>query len=258
LSDNQVAQYALFITYPSQKGLVNMFSKRTLIGILIALAVVVIPVFAGNSAITSFTANCTSAVVGFFVIEGRINLTITDVDTKENLFSDTRSAPPNTGTFNATFNSPLANGTRIQATINQSNSAIITVNCSGGDGDGYTEMCDDGRTNTNLCEPVAIYPIETDDGIGINIWDARRTGTEGELLYISAEQRAQLSTASCIMGKSKDGFVIMVWLGDALRVYAGPDDENKTFIFIYKTFPSLPTFETFFGSPQINLPACFD
>jgi hypothetical protein len=90
----------------------------------------------------------------------------------------------------------------------------------------------------------------------MTIWDARRTASEGQLLYISAEAMAALPDTSCLLGQSADGFLKVVWLGGSMVIFAGPDNENKTFIFYYQSFPSTPATDTLFGGVEINLPAC--
>ena len=235
-----------------------MFSKRAFIGLILLLGLLVLPVYAGLAVIniTSFTGNCNSATVVYSSPGAFVRIEMINVDTGATLVPQFEAAP--SGTYTATFSPPLIDGTTIQVdvTVEGGDSAQITVSCRE-QGEPYTELCDDGRTNTNLCEPIAIYPIETDDGIGMVIWDARRTGSEGQLLYIPAETMAGLTDASCLLGASADGFAQVVWLGGSMVIFAGPDDENKTFIFYYQqSFPSLPSTDTFFGGVELNLPAC--
>ena len=235
-----------------------MFSKRAITGLLFLFGLLVLPVAAGFGDITinSFTGNCNSATVVYSSPGAFVRIEMTNVDTGDTLVPQFEAAP--SGSYTATFSPALTNGTTIQVdvTVEGGDSAQITVSCRA-EVEPYTELCDDGRTNTNLCEPIAIYPIETDDGIGMAIWDARRTGSEGQLVYIPAETMAGLTDASCLLGASADGFAQVVWLGGSIVIFAGPDDENKTFIFYYQlSFPSLPSADTFFGGVELNLPAC--
>jgi hypothetical protein len=121
-------------------------------------------------------------------------------------------------------------------------------------------MCDDGRTNINLCEPLAVYPVESDDGIGMVIYAVTRGDDIGDwMLYVPAEDMAQLGEGQCLLATSGDGFVTVFWMNGTMLVYAGPDDEGKVFVFIYHSFPGVPSFETYFGSaPDLAFPNCID
>jgi hypothetical protein len=235
-----------------------MFSKRAFIGLILLLGLLVLPVYAGLAVIniSSFTGDCNSATVVYTSPGNFVRISIINAATGDILVPQFETVP--NGSYTATFSPALRNGTTIQVnvTVEDEDSAQITVSCRE-QSEPYVELCADGRTNTNLCEPIAIYPIETDDGVGIAIWDTRRTGSEGELLYIAAEELVGLPDTSCLLGASADGFAQVVWLGGSMVIFAGPDDENKTFIFYYQTsFPSIPAPDTLFGGIELNLPAC--
>ena len=159
-----------------------MFSKRALMGVIVLALVVLVamPIYAGGGInITSFSGDCDSATVVYTSGGAFVRIEILNKTTGTTLVPQFETAP--SGSYTASFPSQ-ANGDIIvvNVTVEGGDSADYTVSgCSeGGDSEPYTQMCADGRANTNLCEPIAIYPIETDDGIGITIWDARRGGTE--------------------------------------------------------------------------------
>ena len=238
-----------------------MFSKRTLMGV-IALALVVLvamPIYAGGGInITSFSGDCDSATVVYTSGFPFVRIEIFNKTTGAELVPKFETAP--FGSYTANFD-PQADGDiiTVNVTYELSATASYTVSgCSSSDGESYTEMCADGRSNTNLCEPIAIYPIETDDGVGITIWDTRRTGSRGQLLYIAAEELDNLPQTNCELGQSADGYVTMISLNGHIVIIAGPDDENKTFIFFFEDFPGTPVTDTAFGQIVFDLPACFE
>jgi hypothetical protein len=239
-----------------------MFSKRTLISVIVLALVVlvVMPVYAGliGINITSFSGDCDSATVVYTSSFSFVNISIVNTTTGDKLA--TASEAPANGSYTANFD-PQADGDiiTVNVTVEGDDSATYTVNgCSSSDSEPYIEMCADGRSNTNLCEPIAIYPIETDDGTGITIWDTRRTGSRGQLLYIAAEELDNLPETNCELGQSADGYVTMISLNGHIVIIAGPDDENKTFIFFFEEFPGSPVTDTMFGQLIFDLPACFE
>jgi hypothetical protein len=242
-----------------------MFSKRAIMGVIVfaVAALLVMPVYAGiiGINISSFSGDCDSATVVYSSSFSFVRIEILNKTTGAELVAQFEAAP--SGSYTANFD-PQANGDTIVAsvTVEGGDSATYTVSsCSEGSessGETYTQMCDDGRANTNLCEPIAIYPIETDDGTGITIWDTRRTGSRGQLVYLAAEELANLPENNCILGQSSDGYVTVIVLGGHIVIIAGPDDENKTFIFFFEEFPGSPVTDTMFGELIFDLPACFD
>lgn len=250
-----------------------MVFKRYLAGFILALMTVfAMPTFAGSftdANIWFFEGDCNSATVDYFTGKSFVRITMTNVDTGETL--DEHEADPAGSSYTASFDPPLASGTTIQVTVGQESldSDQITVSCDDEPiapetsqlteivEDRFIQLCDDGRTNINQCEPIAIYPIQSDDGIGMAIWNARRDGQTAQLLYVSAEDMANLPESRCLIGVSNDGFVQAVWLGDSMVIFAGADDDNKTFIYFYDdAFPSLPRVDTTFGRVEVDLPAC--
>ena len=249
-----------------------MIFKRYLAGFILALMTgFVMPVLAGfpsstDANITSFTGNCTSATVNYFTGKSFVRIEMTNVDTGETL--DEHEADPPGFTYTASFDPPLASGTTIEVTVGQEfvDSEQTTVLCDVEPiapgtpeiiEERYIQLCDDGRTNINQCEPIAIYPMQSDDGMGMTIWNARRDGQTAQLLYVSAEDMANLPETRCLIGVSTDGFVQAAWLGDSMVIFAGADDDNKTFIYFYDDgFPGLPRVDTTFGRVEVSLPAC--
>jgi hypothetical protein len=232
---------------------------------LLVIGLITMPVSAGGMTITSFTGDCDSVTVTYVSTLLTVDLTITNLATGGVLASVT--GLPANGSYTATFSPPVATGTNLEAANAQWASANLTITtCPVGsssvpDSDGdepYHELCNDGRANKNLCEPVAIYPIETDDGIGITVWDTRRTGSRGQLLYLAAEELASLTQNICVLSTSEDNFVSVFSFSGDIVVIAGPDDESKSFIFYFKEFPSIPAIDTRLGRVELNLPACFD
>jgi hypothetical protein len=224
---------------------------------------VVLPVYAGfgDINITSFSGDCDSVTVTWKSGLGFTRITIINETTGDTIVNGEEDDA--SGSYTEEFSPPLADGTVLSVTVNPEPMpgdprATLVVSCDGSTDERYTEMCDDGRSNTNLCEPIAIYPIETGDGIGIDIWDTRRTGSRGQLLYVAAEELDTLPETNCELGQSADGFVSMISLGGHIVVIAGPDDENKTFIFFFEEFPGLPVTDTMFGQLIFDLPACFE
>ena len=241
-----------------------MFSKRALMGVIVLLlaALVVMPVYAGlvgGIVITSFSGDCDSATVSWTSPFAFVRVTIINKTTGATLVPQFETTP--SGTYSAGFSPALENGTivEVSVTVEGGASATYTVDgCSSVEIERYTEMCGDGRANVNLCEPIAIYPIETDDGTGITIWDTRRTGSRGQLVYLAAEELASLPDFNCILSTSGDGYVTVISFNDDIVIIAGPDDENKTFIFYFEEFPGTPATDTLFGRIELDLPACFD
>lgn len=144
----------------------------------------------------------------------------------------------------------------------------LSISCTGQNSDtvsssGFLKLCDDGRANTNLCDPLAIYPVETDDGVGMVIYrTTRENGGVGEFeIYISAEELANLPDKvdqACTIAASEDGYVVVYLLDTGeIQVNTGPDEENKFFVFRFENFPDEPVVETYFGTDKLPIfPSC--
>lgn len=110
--------------------------------------------------------------------------------------------------------------------------------------------CADGRINFIACEPVAIYPVQDDDGWAMNVWIVERGDPIGRPgFFVSAEELAGLPAnpdAPILVAESEDGFTQLYWLpSNEYQVNAGPDYEGKVFAFCFKSFPGqLPTLTT--------------
>lgn len=153
----------------------------------------------------------------------------------------------------ATFNITCATGTSDNITVDIKESSPLI------------ELCDDGRTNKNLCEPIAIYPVESDDGVGMVIYHIPRDSDDVGIfkVYIAAEDLDRLPdevAEACTIATSADGLVGVYLLPDgAIQVQIGPDEEYKYFVYRYESFPSLPEVETYFGDAALPiLPSCWE
>lgn len=168
------------------------------------------------------------------------------------------------GSISVNFDPPLADNTTVSI-------LIIVID---GNGDAYfwdqdfnctpqfIPMCDDGRLTRTLCEPLAIYPVVSDDGTGIIIYRVVRGSDIGEfMLNIPAEVFDNLPESvdeNCTIDSSEDGEVVVYLLSSGeYQVNVGPDEEGKHFVYIFNTLDAAPTrVETFISglSPQILAP----
>lgn len=140
---------------------------------------------------------------------------------------------------------------------------IITVSC-----DGESEVtearfgCNDGRLNQNACEPIAIYSVISDDGVGMDVWAIDpETSVGTPSVYISAEEltstQATGTTSRCAVAISSDGRTgVYLLAGGEIEVIRGPDFEDKYFVFTFETYPSLPVVGTYFGLGLPSASAC--
>lgn len=168
------------------------------------------------------------------------------------------SAGPNTVSFNFP---EVDSGTIIDVSvffgfIETVPGAPVTVNCEEPPAE---SACADGRLNTNLCEPVAIYPIFTSDADvpGLSIWGTRVDRIDnnpgGEFLFFVPGAELQdlpdNPEESILIEESDDGFARLYKLPDGqFLVQAGPDFEGKVFNFYFDDLASgnVPTITTFF------------
>lgn len=115
-----------------------------------------------------------------------------------------------------------------------------------------TSPCDDGRINTNVCEPVAIYLNQDDDGgINIEVWDVRKGDDIGEFgFFVPADELEALPDdpeEPIQVAQMDDGFATLYYLPSGeYQVNAGPDYEGKFFEFRFDLFldvqPEVSTF----------------
>ena len=123
--------------------------------------------------------------------------------------------------------------------------------------------CTDGRLNQTLCEPLAVYPLESEDGLGINIYKVSRGSDVGEfMLYIPAEVFASLPdevAENCTIASSDNGEVVVYLLSSGqYQINVGPDEEGKVFAYIFDDWRSAPvrTDSYISGATPEILPAC--
>lgn len=113
--------------------------------------------------------------------------------------------------------------------------------------------CNDGRLNQTLCEPIAMYTLSSDDGIGLDIWEIDPETSAGTpSLYVAAETLEIVFSAGtdtyCNIATSTDGRTGIYFLPDgSMQVINGPDFEDKYFVFTYEDYPSTPTPSTYPG-----------
>lgn len=119
-------------------------------------------------------------------------------------------------------------------------------------------LCDDTRTNINLCEPLAIYPIYNEDGsIDLVAYEIHPETAEGDYAFdIPAYQLTHLPDVEepCTITSSANGkafaYLIPIVNGVMLQINYYPDHEGKMFIYQYPMFPMMPIIETI--PPQYN------
>ncbi|MGJ3237242.1 MAG: hypothetical protein ACFE0Q_00905 [Anaerolineae bacterium] len=122
--------------------------------------------------------------------------------------------------------------------------------------------CNDGRLNQTLCEPIAIYSVNSDDGVGIHVWNIDRETSVGRpSLYLSAESLAEAFANDiaefcqlAVSDDSRNG--VYLFPDDGLTVVHGPDFEGKFFVFTFESYPGLPTAGTYIGNSLPVAPAC--
>jgi hypothetical protein len=103
-------------------------------------------------------------------------------------------------------------------------------------------VCADGRINEE-CDIVAIYPIEDDDGIHIQVWyvlpDDSANGQFAFMLYADElDALPDNPDEAILIASSSDDFVKLYWMPDnTYQINAGPDSEGKIRVFVFDTFP---------------------
>lgn len=143
----------------------------------------------------------------------------------------------------------------------------ITVSCDGDEPEitpvsSVIVGCNDGRLNQTACEPIGIYSIISDDGIGLDVWSVdSETSIGSPSVYVSAEELAAAqatgTTSRCTIATSTDGRTgVYLLAGGEIEVIHGPDFENKFFVFTFAEYPSLPTMSTYVGLGLPSASAC--
>lgn len=125
-------------------------------------------------------------------------------------------------------------------------------------------LCADGRLTYTLCDPLVVYNVVSDDGVGLIMYTSSRDSDGlGEFkLEIPAETFASLPAnpdANCTIASSDDGTVVVYLLTTGeIQIDAGPDEESKVFSYIFADLVTPPTSINSFiseGTPEI-LPSC--
>ena len=144
--------------------------------------------------------------------------------------------------------------------VDCSDNAGFAIAANSGD---YVPPCEDGRTTSNLCEPLAIYSLISDDGIGMIIYSTPRGVNVGTFaLYIAAEDFDALPAdieTSCVIAASDDNRVVAYLLPTGeIEVNHGPDEDGRVFIYRYTGFPSLPVIDATVSETALPAgPSCF-
>lgn len=106
---------------------------------------------------------------------------------------------------------------------------------------GSAPQCHDNRINRYNCGPVAIYPVATDAGYDLVVYQITPTGQGVFLFSVSAGDLAALPShpaAPVLVAADPNGFAALYWLpSNEYQIVAGPDDEGKMFKFIFTEFP---------------------
>lgn len=191
----------------------------------------------------------------------------------DELFSTATESATN-GTITESIDPPLTGTSVVRTLIAISGTGFaanvtdsVTVDCSEADtattSVEYIQLCGDGRTNINVCEPLAIYPLVSEAGTGMIIYSTPRGSNFGVFeLAIPAEALQALPTAiseACVVDASDDGDVVVYLLTTGeIQINIGPDEEGKVFVFRYAAFPGQPELETFIGETALPTePSCF-
>ncbi len=124
--------------------------------------------------------------------------------------------------------------------------------------------CTDGRLTFTLCQPLVIYPVVSEDGVGLTMYLVPRDseGVGEFMLYIPAERFDELpdeAAANCTIDHSENGQVVAYLLSSGqYQVNAGPDEEGKVFAYIFDNLTSPPVqIDTYIaGQPPEILPPC--
>lgn len=127
----------------------------------------------------------------------------------------------------------------------------------------FVSGCPDGRLTFTLCEPLAVYPVESEAGIGLNLYLVSRGSDEGEfVLNIPAEVFEGLPDSvaqNCTIDSSPNGEVVVYLLTSGqIQINAGPDEEGKVFAYIFNDLVSQPVrIDSYVsGMPPEILPSC--
>lgn len=230
--------------------------------------------FISAADINSFTASCTATAINVTVEGGdSFQVSITNNRTSTTFSSPIINFAGASTTTNVTINhSAIAfeAGDTVTITLDvffgastvASDSTTFTSTCEQADDNddapsipmgtsmNVPSPCDDGRININLCEPVAIYPIFSDEGVHMVVYNTERGDDIGEFaFFVDAEILNNVTrddNFTIELGRSEDNFAVLNWTVDNhYQVVAGPDYEGKFFIFEFAEFPfEIPTITT--------------
>lgn len=183
------------------------------------------------------------------------------------------------GSFSMNFDPPLDPETTLviiigifEGTIDESEEiptvgepvafSFLQVNC-GEDDDQKIRGCLDGRLTFDMCQPLVVYPLVSDDGVGWNVYlVGEEDGVGHFMFYVPAETFDALPdevAENCTVDHSDDGQVVMYLLSSGeFQINVGPDHEGKHFVYIFNDLLSPPVkVETFIsGLPPEILPMC--
>lgn len=116
---------------------------------------------------------------------------------------------------------------------------------------GAPAACDDGRINFNHCDKIAIYLVNDEDGIGLQVLIVDHLIVPRGAIFVSAAELDALPdnpARNTLIAQSKDGLVKFYKLaGGEYQINYGPDADNKVFVFRWTgmppaTYPDVSTY----------------
>jgi hypothetical protein len=101
--------------------------------------------------------------------------------------------------------------------------------------------CDDGRINFNHCDKIAIYLVNDEDGVGLQVLIVDHLIVPRGAIFVSAAELDALPdnpARNTLIAQSKDGLVKFYKLaGGEYQINYGPDANNKVFVFRWTGMP---------------------
>ena len=173
------------------------------------------------------------------------------------------------GSFSMDFDPPFSTETTlliIIVIIDEGEEEVafsyFEVNC-GEDDDQKIRGCLDGRLTFDLCQPLVVYPLVSDDGVGWNVYLVSQDEGIGHFMfYVPAETFDALPdevAENCTIDHSDNGQVVLYRLSSGqYQINVGPDHEGKHFVYIFNDLLSAPvSVDTFISGllPEV-LPSC--
>jgi hypothetical protein len=174
------------------------------------------------------------------------------------------------GSHTVDFNPPLSKTTTVFIFIvvfeSEENIAqsMAEVHCKDEpDGESQRWPCADGRLTYTLCQPLVVYPVISEDGVGWTIYRVEQDSAMGQFMfYVPAEVFDSLPDeipANCTIDRSDNGQVVLYRLTSGqYQINVGPDHEGKVFVYIFNDLTSAPvSIDTYVAGmrPEI-LPSC--